>query len=165
MNDYINNISFFLSYLLNQCYAHLIKHFYIQGKSSLLNSFLDKTDPPRETLVLEYSFGRKSNQKQGIEKTICHIWEYGGKLDALMNVLPSIPITGNFYFIIMIDLSKIKRIWNTIETCFQAIKDTHPESGKRPEIIIIGGKHDIFKNYGEEYPRSRKSVKPTLCCN
>ncbi|CAG4971357.1 unnamed protein product [Parnassius apollo] len=74
------------------------------GKSTLLNSFLEKTDTPRETLVLEYSYGRKSNQKQGIEKTICHVWEYGDYSDC-----------------------------------------THFE-----EIIIIGGKYDLFKNYDSE---------------
>lgn len=114
-----------------------------------MNSFLDRTDPPRETLVLEYSFGRRSNQKQGIEKTICHIWEYGGKLDAVTNVLPSIPIIGSYYFIVMVDLSKIKRIWDTIETCVRAIKETYAESEKQPDIVFIGGKYDIFKSYGK----------------
>ncbi|CAH4037755.1 unnamed protein product [Pieris brassicae] len=47
------------------------------GKSSLINTFLEKNEAPRETLVLEYSFGRKSIQKHGIDKTICHVWEYG----------------------------------------------------------------------------------------
>lgn len=110
---------------------------------------MDKTETPRETLVLEYSFGRRSNQKQSIEKTICHIWEYGGKLEALKDVLPSIPVKGSYYFYIMVDLSKIKRVWNTIETCIQAIQDTYSGSENKPEVVIVGGKYDAFKNYGK----------------
>lgn len=118
-----------------------------QGKSSLLYSFLDKNDTPKETLVLEYSFGRKSNQKQGIERTICHVWEYGGKLDILKNVLSSIPIRGKFYYCVMVDISKIKSTWNILETCIQVMKEMYPE--KSPELIIICGKYDLFKNYGK----------------
>ncbi|KOB67113.1 Uncharacterized protein OBRU01_20374 [Operophtera brumata] len=126
------------------------------GKSTLLCTFLERTETPRETLVLEYSFGRRSNQKQSIEKTICHIWEYGGKLEALKNVLTSIPVKGNYYFYIMVDLSKIKRVWETIETCIQAMHDTYAESEKKPEVVIVGGKYDIFKNYDSE-------IKKMLC--
>lgn len=115
----------------------------------MLNSFLDKNDAPRETLVLEYSFGRKSSQKQGMEKTLCHIWEYGGKLETLNSVLASIPVRGKFFFCIMIDLSKIKTVWETMETCVQTMNDIYSSSESMPELIIIGGKYDNFKNYGE----------------
>ncbi|CAH2108255.1 unnamed protein product [Euphydryas editha] len=120
------------------------------GKSHLLYCFLDKNDTPRETLVLEYSFGRKSSQKQSIDKTICHVWEYGGKLQMLKSVLTSIPISKKFYYCIMVDLSKIKAIWNTLEICIQAVKENYTNSSNFPELIIIGGKYDIFKNYDSE---------------
>lgn len=123
--------------------------FSFQGKSTLLYSFLDKNDTPKETLVLEYSFGRKSNQKQAIEKTICHIWEYGGKLDILKTVLPSVPIRGKFYYCVMIDISKTRSIWNTLETCVQALNDIYSDVENVPELIIICGKYDLFKNYGK----------------
>ncbi|XP_069356172.1 cytoplasmic dynein 2 light intermediate chain 1 isoform X2 [Maniola hyperantus] len=106
------------------------------GKSSLLHSFLEKSDRPRETLVLEYSFGRKSSQKQGIEKIICHVWEYGGRLEMLRNILVSIPVTGRFFSCIMVDLSKTKTVWNTLETCIQIINESCTNSP--PELIIIG---------------------------
>ncbi|KAF9418695.1 hypothetical protein HW555_004523 [Spodoptera exigua] len=120
------------------------------GKTTLLYSFLEKNDPPRETLVVEYSFGRKSNQKQGIDKTLCHIWEYGGKLETLSNVLQSTPICGKFFFCIMVDLSKIKNIWETLETCIQVMNDVFSTTNNSPELIIIGGKYDLFKNYDSE---------------
>lgn len=115
----------------------------------MLYNFLEKSDTPRETLVLEYSFGRKSSQKQSIDKIICHVWEYGGKLDMLKSVLTSIPINKKFYYCVMVDLSKVKRIWDTLETCLQAVKENYTDTLNFPEIIIIGGKYDIFKNYGE----------------
>ncbi|CAB3223565.1 unnamed protein product [Arctia plantaginis] len=127
------------------------------GKSSLLHYFLDKSDQPRETLVVEYSFARKSNQKQGIDKALCHVWEYGGKLEALNNVLASIPVRGQFFFCIMVDLSKIKTIWDTLETCVQTMKDiTYVTSESKPELIVIGGKYDNFKNYDSE-------IKKIIC--
>nr|XP_026501507.1 cytoplasmic dynein 2 light intermediate chain 1 [Vanessa tameamea] len=126
------------------------------GKSNLLHSFLDKTETTRETLVLEYSFGRKSSQKQSIDKIICHVWEYGGKLKMLKDVLMSIPIDGKFFYCVMVDLSKIKAIWNTLETCIKAIKEKYNEPSDDLELIIIGGKYDIFKNYDSE-------IKKIIC--
>ncbi|XP_050347215.1 cytoplasmic dynein 2 light intermediate chain 1 [Nymphalis io] len=126
------------------------------GKTILLHSFLDKTETPKETLVLEYSFGRKSSQKQSIDKTICHVWEYGGKLEMLKNVLTSIPIDGKFFYFVMVDLSKIKAIWNTLETCIIAVKEKCNDSPDNLELIIIGGKYDIFKNYDSE-------IKKIIC--
>lgn len=115
----------------------------------MLSTFLEKNDVPRETLVLEYSFGRKTVNKQSIEKTICHVWEYGGKLNILDNVLSSVPGQGKYYFLVMVDLSKIKNIWNVLETCIVAMNEAYADSTNKPELILIGGKYEIFKNYGE----------------
>ncbi|XP_038214600.1 cytoplasmic dynein 2 light intermediate chain 1 [Zerene cesonia] len=129
------------------------------GKSSLVNAFLEKNDNPRETLVMEYSFGRKSSQKPGIDKIICHVWEYGGKIEMLSDVLVSIPIRGSFFFCIMLDLSKIKKIWNTLESCIQAIQKNFSTADSTMEIIIIGGYYDHFKNFDTEI---KKMVCTTL---
>lgn len=86
-----------------------------------------------------------------MEKTICHVWEYGGKLEALKNVLPSITVKGSYYFFIVVDLSKVKRVWDTIDTCVQAIQETYADSYIKPEVVIVGGKYDIFKNYGTNF--------------
>ncbi|KAJ8730812.1 hypothetical protein PYW08_002225 [Mythimna loreyi] len=126
------------------------------GKTTLLYTFLEKNDPPRETLVVEYSFGRKSNQKQGIDKTLCHIWEYGGKLETLTNVLQATPVRGKFFYCIMVDLCKIKNIWETLETCTQAMNDVYSTAESSPELIIICGKYDLFKNFDSE-------IKKTVC--
>ncbi|XP_075974118.1 cytoplasmic dynein 2 light intermediate chain 1 [Anticarsia gemmatalis] len=126
------------------------------GKTTLLYAFLEKNEQPRETLVVEYSFGRKSNQRQGIDKTLCHIWEYGGKLDTLNNVLASIPVRGKYFYCVMIDLSKIKSIWETLELCVETMNQIYSGSESSPELIIIGGKYDNFKNYDSE-------IKKVVC--
>lgn len=118
----------------------------MQGKSSLIHSFLEKNETPRESLVLEYSFGRKSTQKHGIDKTICHVWEYGGKLEMMKDVLTVIPVEPNFYFCIMIDLNKIRSLWNVLEVCLETIEKNYKNQSL--EIIIIGGHYDLFKNLG-----------------
>ncbi|XP_068632662.1 cytoplasmic dynein 2 light intermediate chain 1 [Battus philenor] len=119
------------------------------GKSTLIYNFLDRNDTPRETLVLEYSFGRKSGQRQGMDKIICHVWEYGSKLQLLKNVLESVPMHKKSFFIIMIDLSKIKAIWNTLQTCLESINENTKNTNLQ-EVIIIGGKYDLFNNYDSD---------------
>lgn len=48
----------------------------------------------------------------------------------------------------MIDLSKFKTIWNTIETCVNCLKP-YVEKSSSKDLILIGGKYDLFNNYGE----------------
>ncbi|XP_063392080.1 cytoplasmic dynein 2 light intermediate chain 1 [Cydia fagiglandana] len=129
------------------------------GKSTMIHSFLEKNEVPRETLVLEYSFGRKSVNKQSLDKSICHVWEYGGKLDVLKNTLTAVPVRGKYYCCVMVDLSKIKNFWNILETCIGSIKETYDGTGIEPELIIIGGKYDIFKNYDNEI---KKIISTTM---
>ncbi|XP_013175291.1 PREDICTED: cytoplasmic dynein 2 light intermediate chain 1 [Papilio xuthus] len=130
------------------------------GKTTLISNFLEKNEAPRETLVLEYSFGRKSGQKQGLEKIICHVWEYGGKLELLKNVLTSVPLQNKSYYIVMLDLSKIKTIWNTTEACVNCLKQ-YVEKSSSQDLILIGGKYDLFNNYDSEI---KKNICTTLRC-
>ncbi|XP_022122812.2 cytoplasmic dynein 2 light intermediate chain 1 [Pieris rapae] len=120
------------------------------GKSSLINTFLEKNEAPRETLVLEYSFGRKSIQKHGIEKTICHVWEYGGKLEMMKEALTAVPVEHNFYFCIMIDLNKSRSLWNVLEISLETIANNYKNPDTSPELVIIGGNYDLFKNIESE---------------
>lgn len=46
----------------------------------------------------------------------------------------------------MVDLSRIKTIWNTLETCIQGLKESYTDLV--PDMLIIGAKYDVFKNYG-----------------
>lgn len=70
-------------------------------------------------------------------------------MEILKNVLSSVPIRGKFYYCVMIDISKIKNIWSTLEACIQTINDIYSETENVPELIIICGKYDLFKNYGK----------------
>uniref|UniRef100_A0A2A4IS59 Dynein light intermediate chain n=1 Tax=Heliothis virescens TaxID=7102 RepID=A0A2A4IS59_HELVI len=56
----------------------------------------------------------------------------------------------------MIDLSKIKNVWETLESCLQTIKKVYSTPETSPELIIICGKYDIFKNYDSD-------VKKVIC--
>lgn len=53
----------------------------------------------------------------------------------------------------MLDLSKIKQLWNTLETCLQLEwfekTEDHSDSSARKDLVIIGGKYDLFQNYGQ----------------
>ncbi|CAK1540494.1 unnamed protein product [Leptosia nina] len=120
------------------------------GKSTIINSFLEKNENPKETLVLEYSFGRKSSQKPGGDKSICHVWEYGGKIEMLKDVLTSIPVHQKFFFCIVIDLSKGRNLWSTLEACLEAIEKNYTAPNLLPEIILIGGNYHLFKNLDSE---------------
>ena len=40
--------------------------------------FLDRTETPRETTAMEYTFGRKSKGHNAAQKDVAHIWELGG---------------------------------------------------------------------------------------
>lgn len=42
----------------------------------MIQRFLEKNDPVKETLALEYSFGRKSGRS--LNKDVCDVWELGG---------------------------------------------------------------------------------------
>ncbi|XP_030037832.1 cytoplasmic dynein 2 light intermediate chain 1 [Manduca sexta] len=126
------------------------------GKSTLINAFMNKTEIPKETLLLEYSFGRKSNSKQHIEKNVYHIWEYGGKLETLNNILLTLPVKGQFFYCIFFDLSKLKRLWETVENCVNALNELRSKSDVESTCIMIGGKYDLFKNYDTE-------VKKIVC--
>lgn len=63
----------------------------------------------------------------------------------IKSVLTSIPMKGRVTFCVIVDLSKVKTIWGTLEVCFAAIESI---SGENIEVILLGGKYDILKNYG-----------------
>ncbi|XP_015919118.2 cytoplasmic dynein 2 light intermediate chain 1 [Parasteatoda tepidariorum] len=93
------------------------------GKSTICYKFLERTETPKNTLALEYLFGRRS---KGIEtgKEICHIWELGG--GTLFMDLLEIPITPenlrNLSVVLVLDLSKPEELWYTMQTLLDAVK-------------------------------------------
>ncbi|BFZ07119.1 hypothetical protein BsWGS_10158 [Bradybaena similaris] len=93
------------------------------GKTSIILRFLDRDEPPKPTVALEYTFGRRA-KGNNIAKDVGHIWELGGGtwLAKLMEV-PVTPSTlMNTTLMLVLDLSTPSELWFTMETLLQAAK-------------------------------------------
>ncbi|KAM7385369.1 hypothetical protein PAMP_001456 [Pampus punctatissimus] len=93
------------------------------GKTSILLRCLDRDEPSKPTLALEYTFGRRA-RGHNTPKDIAHIWELGGGIS--LSDLVQIPITPvsislrSFSVILVLDLSKPNALWGTMEKLLQA---------------------------------------------
>ncbi|XP_034040747.1 cytoplasmic dynein 2 light intermediate chain 1 [Thalassophryne amazonica] len=90
------------------------------GKTSILLRCLDREEPPKPTLALEYTFGRRTRGHNAL-KDIAHIWELGGGIS--LSELVQIPITPlsvrSLSVILILDLSKPNTLWRTMEKLLQ----------------------------------------------
>ncbi|XP_057597327.1 cytoplasmic dynein 2 light intermediate chain 1 isoform X2 [Hippopotamus amphibius kiboko] len=93
------------------------------GKTTIILRCLDRDEPPKPTLALEYTYGRRA-KGHNIPKDIAHFWELGGGTSLLD--LISIPITSDtlrtFSIVLVLDLSKPNDLWPTMESLLQATK-------------------------------------------
>ncbi|KAK2921685.1 cytoplasmic dynein 2 light intermediate chain 1 isoform X1 [Channa argus] len=91
------------------------------GKTSILLRCLDRDEPPKPTLALEYTFGRRA-RGHSTPKDIAHIWELGGGTS--LSDLVQIPITPvsirSLSVILILDLSIPNALWETMEKLLQA---------------------------------------------
>uniref|UniRef100_A0A673UXA7 Cytoplasmic dynein 2 light intermediate chain 1 n=1 Tax=Suricata suricatta TaxID=37032 RepID=A0A673UXA7_SURSU len=62
------------------------------GKTTIILRCLDRDEPPKPTLALEYTYGRRA-KGHNIPKDIAHFWELGGGTSLLD--LISTPITSD----------------------------------------------------------------------
>ena len=105
------------------------------GKSTLISRFLnpDKQEPVKETMGLDYVFGRKT---AGQDKTVAHIWELGGGEDQanLMDAVITPEHLRCFVAVIVVDLSKpatvldslafwMDRLRQRIDNCLRVMKE------------------------------------------
>uniref|UniRef100_A0A3Q1GI50 Cytoplasmic dynein 2 light intermediate chain 1 n=1 Tax=Acanthochromis polyacanthus TaxID=80966 RepID=A0A3Q1GI50_9TELE len=90
------------------------------GKTSILLRCLDRDEPSKPTLALEYTFGRRA-RGHNTPKDIAHIWELGG--GSSLSDLVQIPITPasirSLSVILILDLSKPNLMWGTMEKLLQ----------------------------------------------
>ncbi|KAM9808754.1 cytoplasmic dynein 2 light intermediate chain 1 isoform X3 [Syngnathus typhle] len=97
------------------------------GKTSLLLRCLDRDEPAKPTLALEYTFGRRATG-HNTPKDIAHLWELGGGTS--LSDLVQIPITAasirSLSIILVLDLSAPSTLWATMETLLQ-VAQTHVE--------------------------------------
>ncbi|XP_028983267.1 cytoplasmic dynein 2 light intermediate chain 1 isoform X2 [Betta splendens] len=92
-----------------------------QGKTSILLRCLERDEPSKPTLALEYTFGRRA-RGHSTPKDIAHLWELGGGTS--LSDLVQIPITPvsvrSLSVILILDLSKPNALWGTMERLLQA---------------------------------------------
>ncbi|XP_050441539.1 cytoplasmic dynein 2 light intermediate chain 1 [Adelges cooleyi] len=138
------------------------------GKTTLIHRFFDKSEKPKPTLALEYTFARRSGKS--LAKDICHVWELGG--DAVFKNLLSVIIGKTegrcLSIVLVLDLSKLNTIWNTLdnllEEVFSQLKslpkienfnqidiqnndDKQYMTPLQVPLIIVGSKYDVYQNY------------------
>uniref|UniRef100_A0A914VYB5 Cytoplasmic dynein 2 light intermediate chain 1 n=1 Tax=Plectus sambesii TaxID=2011161 RepID=A0A914VYB5_9BILA len=91
------------------------------GKTSLILRFLDRDEPTKPTIALEYTYGRRT---RGNNKDVGHIWELGGG-PFLANLL-EIPIVARNLeissMILMLDLSQPDELWHTTTLLLEAAR-------------------------------------------
>ncbi|XP_069986955.1 cytoplasmic dynein 2 light intermediate chain 1 isoform X2 [Penaeus vannamei] len=155
------------------------------GKTTLLQRFLDREEPPRTTLALEYTYGRKSGKT--LVKDVGHLWELGGGL--LFTSLLATPITprslSQLTVVLMLDLSRPETIWADLERLLATLQEEiqkvvaeapglkeqleeavakrrvpdHQDQDKMTPfpvpLVIVGGKYDLFQ---EMEPEGKKVI-------
>eukprot|EP00854_Cymbomonas_tetramitiformis_P017965 gene17965-21396_t len=100
------------------------------GKSTLLNRFLypDKTDTPKATEGLEYTYARKSVSTNIERKDIAHIWEIAGteklsnEISACENIFLGMRQVATAVVVIVVDLSNPASVLPTLEYWLDKVK-------------------------------------------
>uniref|UniRef100_A0A5G2QUG0 Cytoplasmic dynein 2 light intermediate chain 1 n=1 Tax=Sus scrofa TaxID=9823 RepID=A0A5G2QUG0_PIG len=135
-----------------------------QGKTTIILRCLDRDEPPKPTLALEYTYGRRA-KGHNIPKDIAHFWELGGGTSLLD--LISIPITSDtlrtFSVVLVLDLSKPNDLWPTMENLLQATK-RHVDKvimklGKKNSKAASEMRQKIWSNMQKDHP-DRELIDP-----
>lgn len=118
----------------------------------MINSFLDRNEPVRPTLALEYSFARRTNSSgQSTQKLIGNIWELGSLANS--NQLIDVPIKSHglryFSAVIMLNLSEPAELMIDLESALQGLKQAisnHYSDGEirqfRDKLVELGSFRD-----------------------
>uniref|UniRef100_A0A0N4WYU0 Cytoplasmic dynein 2 light intermediate chain 1 n=1 Tax=Haemonchus placei TaxID=6290 RepID=A0A0N4WYU0_HAEPC len=91
----------------------------VEGKSTLVNKFLDKNEEAKETIALEYVYARRT---RGNNKDVCHIWELasGTKLAQLLAVPLVKENIESTSVVLVLDLTRPYELWITMEALMSA---------------------------------------------
>ncbi|KAG7228537.1 hypothetical protein INR49_007711 [Caranx melampygus] len=145
------------------------------GKTSILLRSLDRDEPSKPTLALEYTFGRRA-RGHSTPKDIAHLWELGGGTS--LSDLVKIPITPvsirSLSVILVLDLSKPNALWGTMEKLLQAAQaqlEKVSSQSKQSERSKAAAKHQtsvhsalrvLPKDYPEFDSDKKKVISKTL---
>ncbi|CDQ81573.1 unnamed protein product [Oncorhynchus mykiss] len=107
------------------------------GKTTILLRCLDRDEPPKPTLALEYTFGRRA-RGHNTPKDIAHLWELGGGTS--LSDLVQIPITAqnvrSLSVVLVLDLSKPNALWGTMERLLQTTRTQVEKASSKPQRTV-----------------------------
>lgn len=126
---------------------------FTKGKTTLINNFLDRDEPVKPTLALEYSFGRRSGSDgQSVQKQICNIWELGSLVNS--DHLMEIPIKSHGFdhlnVVIVVDLSQPESLWKDLEESLNGLKHAIAVNERGENLDELTEK--IKKLIGSDHP-------------
>ncbi|CAB1313231.1 unnamed protein product [Coregonus sp. 'balchen'] len=94
-------------------------------------------EPPKPTLALEYTFGRRA-RGHNTPKDIAHLWELGGGTS--LSDLVQIPITAqnvrSLSVVLVLDLSKPNALWGTMERLLQTARTQVEKACSKPQRSV-----------------------------
>lgn len=139
---------------------------------------MEREDPIRPTLALDYCFGRRTTQS--LQKLVAHFWELGCFEES--QKLMEIPFRSrkDISIVLVVDLSNTEELWSTIEVIAQLRKIVLSYSNGNDSailevaalrlggsyndlatldvfpipIVIIGTKYDVFQNFDPEVKKA-----------
>jgi len=95
------------------------------GKTTLINKFLEKDDPAKPTIALDFCYGRRSkpNNMSGV-KDVTNVSEIGGGKSTvkLFNAVISKQNLSGLVIVLVVDLSKPSEIWEVQHAILTQIK-------------------------------------------
>ncbi|XP_040080647.1 cytoplasmic dynein 2 light intermediate chain 1 isoform X2 [Oryx dammah] len=138
------------------------------GKTTIILRCLDRDEPPKPTLALEYTYGRRA-KGHNIPKDIAHFWELGGGTSLLD--LISIPITSDtlrtFSIVLVLDLSKPNDLWPTMENLLQATKlnidKVIMKLGKKNSKAASEMRQKVWSNMQKDHPDFDSEKRKVIC--
>lgn len=131
---------------------------FFKGKSTLINNFLDRNEPVRPTMALEYSFARRSpSSGQTNQKLVCNIWELGSLANSAQLIDVPIKTHGleNFSAIIMLNLGEPEELLNDLESALQGLKQSFINIYSEKELEIFKQKI-LEKDSSKDHPDINK---------
>ncbi|XP_068085310.1 cytoplasmic dynein 2 light intermediate chain 1 [Anabrus simplex] len=124
------------------------------GKTTLIHRFLDRDETAKQTLALEYTFGRKAGRS--LVKDVCHIWELGG--GSLFTSLLSAPLAAadnlrNVTVVLVLDLSLPQQLWFTLESLVHGLLTAlRKEANSRVQHFVEALQSEAWLRVGRDNP-------------
>uniref|UniRef100_T1IPV5 Cytoplasmic dynein 2 light intermediate chain 1 n=1 Tax=Strigamia maritima TaxID=126957 RepID=T1IPV5_STRMM len=130
------------------------------GKTTIISRFLNKTENPKSTIALEYTYARQS-RNTALCKDVCHIWELGA--GTLLTKLLEIPITLDtinlLSIVLVIDLSKPKEMLYALDTFLSTLRTTLDQVLIQSSELKDNLMNNVWKKIGKDHA-DKASIEP-----